>query len=1042
MNDLVNEKRIREALNIYCEEVNKYYKAGNIESSYNKPVIDLLESFDCSAHDFSGARSGDTGENIDIKMWHKDEDISKNPPFGAIEVKKVNGIDDRAKKQIVIEAVKYENVILTDNVEWRFYNNESEKLYNGFKLMKVNSLNEFEIDEDRIELFISSIKDFILKRPNKITSSNTLAYYMAEYSKTIKTIVFNILNSESNKPMYSELNALYSKIKQELLPELKIKEFSDMYAQTIVYGLFIARYNDSSLNNFSRGEAISNLTRESHLLKQFFQHVATSENLHPTLDDSINKLCELFTLADLKQLLDQYEKKDPIVHFYEDFLGYYDMKQKKEFGAYYTPVPIVDYMVKMVDDLLVNECGITNGLANNETITVTVKCDEYTKGKSIKNEKKIDVPKVAILDPACGTGTFGAEIIKYIKEKYFSNSNEIFYSKWLQNDNGLMSRLICFEIMMTSYVIAHLKIRRTLSETLNGQQIDKDIRTNVFLTNTLTEPKSIFERNTQVSFFDFSGAITEEAEQADKWKSRRPLQVIIGNPPYLYSSKNKYDISEYRFETDGKTKLAERNPKGLNDDYVKFIRFAEQHIQKEGQGILAFITNNGYLDNITFRGMRASLLRTFDKIYILNLHGNSLKKERTPDGKKDENVFDITIGVSIFIGVKTTKSKEWAQVKYAELYGTRKSKFDCLDNKNIIYSNVTIDKTNARFIPQAKDGQKKYEQGISVAELFNVISTGIDTGNDGFAISNDKSEIMGKLKNIQNAQSDEEIINIIGKLYSGQTVDKLRKDVNLDGDIVSLNYRPFESKYTYYTGISGGWLSRPRDKKIMKCLDKLVNNYAMIFQKQGSSKWSDIFVSKSIIDSHYIGSKSYMAPLLIEIDNMTNEKVYNMNENAIKKIIHKLKNKPNCEDIFDYCYGVLYDLNYRKNNNAFLNKDYPRIPVPENDKIFKKYVSFGSKLRKVHLMDVMVSSDLKLESSNNNIQIEKIKYNNGKVIINNDTSIIGICEEVWNFCIGSYQIIDKWLKNRKDESLSFENFELLKRIVGIIEETIKLQNNL
>ena len=423
MNDLSNNKVIINAIKKYCDEVNKYNKAGNIESSYNKPVIDLIQSFGCTAHDFSGARSGDNGENIDIKLWHEGEDINITPPFGAIEVKKINGEDDRARKQIIIEAKKFGNVILTYNITWKFFNDESDKMYNGFILLKKNSLNEYEIDESKIELFISSIKSFVLKKPVSIKSSNKLAYYMAEYAKTIKTIVYNILNSNGKKPMFNELLALYSKLKEDLLPDLKVNEFSDMYAQTIVYGLFIARYNDSSLENFSRGEAISNLTKESHLLKEFFHHVATSDNLHPTLDDSINKLCELFALTNLKKLLDQYEKRDAIIHFYEDFLGYYDLKQKKEFGAYYTPVPIVDFMVEKVDELLIKEFNINNGLANNETTTITVKCDEYEYGKSIKNEKRIEVPKVAILDPACGTGTFGAEIIIYImKMKYFMQS--------------------------------------------------------------------------------------------------------------------------------------------------------------------------------------------------------------------------------------------------------------------------------------------------------------------------------------------------------------------------------------------------------------------------------------------------------------------------------------------------------------------------------------------------------------------------------------------------------------------------------------------
>ena len=1040
MEKVIDDKIIKNAMKIYCQEVNKYYKAGNIESSYNKPVIDLIQSFDCTAHDFSGARSGLNGENIDIKLWHTNEDINKMPPFGAIEVKKVDGVDGRARNQIIIESKKFGNVILTDNVYWMFYKSDSDKMYNGFQLLIKNENNEFEIDKSKVDLFIATIKDFVLEKPNEIRSSNRLAYYMSEYARTIKTIVFNILQTDSSKPMYNELYALYSRLKEELLPDLDIKTFSDMYAQTIVYGLFIARYNDKTTENFTRGEAIENLSKESHLLKQFFQHIATSEELHPTLDDSITKLCNLYALTDLKKLLDQYEKKDAIVHFYEDFLTYYDIEQKKEFGAYYTPVQVVDYIVNMVDKSLVNDFSIDKGLANNDTITINVKCQPYTERKKVKNEKKIDVPKVAILDPACGTGTFGAEIIKYIKNKYFSNGNEIFYKDWLQEKNGLMSRLISFEIMMTSYVIAHLKIRRTITETLGNQELDRNLPSNIFLTNTLAEPKSILEKDNQLSLFDFSAAITEEAENADKWKCRRPIQVIIGNPPYLYSSKNSYNVDEYRYETDGITKLNERNPKGLNDDYVKFIRFSEKHIQQDGKGILAFITNNGYLDNQTFRGMRASLLRTFDTIYILNLHGNSIKKEIAPDGSKDENIFDIRIGVSIFIGIKTTIKSNWANVKYAEIFGSRDKKFQILDKNEIQFTDVTPDKKMAIFVPQKDNGKEKYEQGISIVDLFNYTTTGIDSGNDKFALSYQKSTINETINKIKNAQSDTEILEIIGKLYSGQTIKKLNDDIKLNGKITRISYRPFDFKYTYYTGISGGWLSRPRDKKIMEALSNIQDNYAIVYQKQGNKEWRDIFVSNNIIDSHYIGAKSYVAPLIIKVDDLTNERIYNFNSNAIKKLTQNINNKVSPEEIFDYCYGVLNDAEYKKSNNEFLLRDCPRIPIIENEEMLEKYSEAGSKLRKLHLMESNAQKELQVESKNNNLSIDIVKYENERLKINKDTSIIGINEEVWEYYIGGYQVIDKWLKSHKGELLSIDYFNHLKRIVGIIEETIKIQN--
>lgn len=1045
MENIINEETIKKALKKYCYEVNKYYKAGNIESSYNKPVVDLIEIFGCSAHDFSGERSGANGENVDIKLWHIDEDINSIPPFGAIEVKKVDGRDARARKQVIIEAEKFGNVILTDNVTWEFYHADSEEMYNGFKLLMKNESNEFELDESKIDLFITTIKDFILEKPTNIRSSNRLAYYMSEYARTIKTIVYNILKGDKSKAMHNELFGLYSKIKQELLPDLQIKEFSDMYAQTIVYGLFIARYNDKTTEDFTRGEAIGNLSKESHLLKQFFQHIATSDNLHPTLDDSIDNLCELYSLANLTELLDQYGNKDAIVHFYEDFLTYYDLEQKKSFGAYYTPVSVVRYIINKVDEVLLNEFSINNGLANNDTITIKVKCDPYTVGTGKRQktltEKEIDVPKVAILDPACGTGTFGAEIIKYIKDKYFSNGNEAFYKDWLQNKNGLMQRLISFEIMMTSYVIAHLKIRRMLSETLGGQELDKKLPSNIFLTNTLAEPKSILERNEQISLFDFSGAITEEAENADQWKCRRPIQVIIGNPPYLAASKNSYDISAYKYETDGKTPFGERKHL-LNDDYVKFIRFAENHIQKDERGVLAFITNNGYLDNQTFRGMRASLLRTFDKIYIVNLHGNSIKKEQSPDGSKDENVFDIMVGVSIIIGIKTSTDSKWAKVYYSDIYGTRDKKFKCLDLNDISFEELNIDQKNAYFIPIDTTNKEEYNNGISLDKLFNIQSTGTDSGNDNVAIAKDRQTICQRVDIVKNALDEEPIIKLFGRFGRGGTAEQVKKDVERNGSIVPLNYRPFDERWTYYTGVCG-WLSRTKSK-VMQHFINNKKNLGIIFNRGGTSSkdFTSVFVTDKITDIHFFADVAYIAPLYTFSDDALTEKNINLNKSEFDMLTQHLNSKTSPLQVFDYCYGILNDLNYRKEYNEFLRRDYPRIPIIKNQEMLEKYSNAGEKLRKLHLMETNIEKELKVESSNNNLLIEFVKYQNGKLNINKDTVILGITEDIYQYYIGGYQVIDKWFKSHKGEILTIDYFNHIKKIAGIIEETIKIQKQL
>jgi predicted helicase len=1034
---------LKQAIKKYFNAVCGRYIAGNIESSYNKPIAELFETFDCKTMDMSGERKGKSGENIDIKLWHGNEDINDIKEFAGIEVKVIGGIDKRAREQNITEIKKYGNVILTDNLRWEFYTNSETQMYNGFELITKNG-SELKLDETKLDLFIHSIMDFITTEPANIKSSNKLAEYMARHASTIRVIIRGILNGGSTKPMFNELSALLSRLQSELLPELSINDFADMYAQTIVYGLFIARYNDKTPEDFTLGEAITNLSQESHLLKQFFGHITTTEKLHPTLSNTIEKLCKLFATVNLHELLDKDEQRDTIVHFYEEFLSFYDPQQRKNLGAYYTPVQVVRYMVDMVDKILVNDFNIEKGLANNGTTNIIIESDPYQSGKKTLTKKTISVPQVAILDPADGTGTFEAEIIKYIKQKYFNGGNASFYKKWIQDKNGLLSRLVGFEIMITSYVVARLKIRRTIAETL-GEIPEENLPTNIFLTNTLAKPKSLLEKNAQQSFFDFSGAITEEAENADKWKCRRPIKVIIGNPPYNASSVNFYDISAYKFEVDGKTKLQEKNPKWLNDDYVKFIRFAEQHIENDGNGVLAFISNNGYLDNPTFRGMRSSLLRTFDKIHILNLHGNSNKQETCSDGSKDENIFDIRVGVAIIIAIKASHSKNFAKVFYGDVYGLRENKFSILESKQVEYKEIIPDNKTASFIPCVTVGKDDYNNGISLTDLFIKYSIGIVMGRDNLCVQNTQADIEKVLYDMQTKDPEQLRQQYgLGKDTRDWTVkgaiDEVEKQ---DGEITQIAYRPFDSRWTYFTGKSKGFHCMPRGEVMQNFIGG--ENVGIIFVRGDTNKTnSSAFIVNSITDNSINISQSSgvcsVAPLFIKGSDLINEFTPNFNPKQLDKLTQNLTTKPTQIQVFDYCYGVLYDPNYREKYNEFLKRDYPKVPIIENETMFKKYTAAGEKLRKLHLMQTNAELDLQIDGGD--LEIGAIKYINSELWINKTTKIIGIPNEVYNYFIGGYQVLSKWFKNHKGEELTIENFEHIKKVAGILAETIKVQKEI
>lgn len=1064
----------KEIVATYFKSVCDAYRLGNVESSYNAPIIALFTGLGCAARDLSGERKGQAGENIDIKLWHTEEDVTETEPFAGVEVKKVGGIDDRARAQIKTEADKYGNAILTDNLEWRFWRAGDTKIYTGLRLIELVN-EQLVLKEENVELFISLVEDFLLHDPAQIKSSTKLAEYMAMHARTIRSIISGILKDDGNGqplvneiqkriPMFPELYGLYSKIQSELRPLITSREFADMYAQTIVYGLFIARYNDTTPDSFDRYEAIKFLQEESELLKQFFMHITGTGKKHPTLEGVIDKLCSLYRICNVSSLLERDERKDTIIHFYEEFLTFYDPALRKALGVFYTPVQAVQYLISTVDKILNEDLGIEGGLSNNEQITIKVPCEPYqVSRKKWLSEKQISVPRVAILDPACGTGSFGAEIIKYIKKTYFSGARSAFYENYIQQENGLLSRLIGFEIMMTSYVVAHLKIRRTIDETL-GHLPSVHLPTNIFLTNTLAPPMSDVERGEQLSLFDFSAAITDEAYHADTWKSRRPIKVIIGNPPYLAASTNPYDISAYKTETDGVTDFGERKH-WLNDDYVKFFRFSEQIINKNTEGVLAFVSNNGYLDNPTFRGMRASLLRNFDKIYIVNLHGSANKKETAPDGSKDENIFDIMQGVSLFIGVKKTKKTDWAKVYYTDVWGTRKTKLDILANGELTFTQLKLDQKMAYFIPFGNNDKDAYDNGVGLSELFPTNVTGIVSGNDDVAIAPTKAELIRRMDIVKNATDEKDIFDLWKRYSRGQTAEKIQNDVLSDGIITPISFRPFDSRWTYYSGNSCGWVLWPREKSTMGHLladatSPIGTNIGMVFCKTSRSFFSP-FVSQNIIAHRLFSAMceiTYIAPLYLHSEATLTEEIWtaNINEDAFEKLTQHLSTKPTPIEVFDYVYGILHDPAYYEKYEQYLCRDFPRVPVINepieercdesffvSEELYNKYVSAGERLRKLHLMQIKSPATLSLEpNTSEDLEIGAVKYKNGILQLNANKNITGISQAVWDYQIGGHQVLNKWFKEHKGEPLSIDTFAHIENIVGLLEETIRIKDEL
>jgi len=549
------------------------------------------------------------------------------------------------------------NLLLTNYLEFRWYVRGQHRL--SAAPAKAAAKGKLRKQKEGLEPLLALLQAFLHAEVPTVASSKELAERMAALARLTRDAIARAFEDESGG---GSLHQQMEGFRKVLLHDLTREQFADMYAQTIAYGLFTARCHHQGKEPFSRKHAPYDLPKTNPFLRKAFAYVAGVE-LDERVVWVVDDLAELLGRSDMEAILKDFgrrtRREDPVVHFYETFLAAYDPKMREARGVYYTPEPVVSYIVRSIDQILKSDFGLKDGLADTTTIplyrTVT------TRNGKTRREKAGECHKVLILDPACGTGTFLYGVIDHIHEHEVGRGRAGAWSGYVSRH--LLPRLFGFELLMAPYAVAHMKLGLQLAET--GYDFQADERLRIYLTNTLEEAHELSGLPL------FAQWLAEEANAASRVKQEAPVMVILGNPPYSGHSANVgrwiVDLLHGKdtmtgkatgnyFEADGKP-LGEKNPKWLNDDYVKFIRFAQWRIEQTGYGILGFITNHGYLDNPTFRGMRQSLMETFDDIYVLDLHGNTKKKEVAPDGSKDDNVFDIQQGVAICLMVKCPKGK-------------------------------------------------------------------------------------------------------------------------------------------------------------------------------------------------------------------------------------------------------------------------------------------------------------------------------------------------------------------------------------------------
>ncbi len=1033
----------------YVQNINDRYKRGNAtEHTFRGDLQQLIESLvkDVKATNEPKRQSCGAPDYILTK---------KEIPVGFIEAKNVGDKDlDGSKKtgnkeQFDRYKASLGNLIFTDYLDFHLYRDGVFITKISIAVLTDKGIEPLSMNFDS---FTNFIKDFCTHIGQTIKSSKKLAEMMAGKARLLSEVIEKALISDESHDEDSTLKDQMMAFKQILIHDITPKGFADVYSQTIAYGMFAARLHDPTLPTFSRQEAAELIPKSNPFLRKLFGYIAG-----PDIDDRIkwivDSLVDVFLACNVEEILKNYGKttkmEDPIIHFYETFLSEYDPKLRKARGVWYTPAPIVNFIVRAVDDILKTDFDLPQGLADTSKTKIKINL-QATDRRYTNNIKTIEeeIHRVQILDPATGTGTFLAEVVKHIHKKF--EGQQGIWSKYVETH--LLPRLNGFELLMASYAMAHLKLDLLLTET--GYKPTKDQRFRVYLTNSL-------EEHHQDTGTLFANWLSSEANEANHIKRDSPVMCVIGNPPYAVSSSNKSEWIEKLIE-DYKKDLNERNIQSLSDDYVKFIRFGQYFIDKNTEGVLAYISNNSFIDGITHRQMRKSLLESFDTIYILDLHGSSKRREVADDGSRDENVFDIMQGVSINIFIKTGKKKknELAKVFQTDLKGLRSEKYQILQDNSLNTLNwQKLDLTPPQyfFVKKDFDNIDEYQNGFSIVDLFKSYNSGLTTEFDDIAIQNTSKEAKKLLENLQSKSEIE--IQQIYKLQNDK-LDKIKRaitDVKISqAQILKLDYRPFDSKYTVYTGKTNGLMGRPR-YDLMKHF--LKENQGLIVGRQGQvigdSEWNIVTITNTLVDCNiFYRGRGTVFPLYLypEAKDLfaTQARTPNLNPDILKQITEGVDLKFTNEkestdgtfapiDVLDYIYAVLHSPTYRETYKEFLKIDFPRVPYPKDAATFWQLVELGGALRQIHLLESPIVEKYITQYPNDGDNVvTKPKYENGKVYINDTQYFNNVPEVAWHFYIGGYQPAQKWLKDRKERTLEFDDILHYQKIIVALFETDRL----
>jgi predicted helicase len=922
---------------------------------------------------------------------------------------------------------------------------------------------------------------FTLKHREQITTAKEMASRLAEVARGIRSAIQNVLAVESeNGPM----TQIMGDFKKSLVHDLDPEQFADTYAQTITYGLLSARITDPSKNTLD--DLASHMQTNPFLkeLMESFIHVGgrkkSEKGVGLDFDElGVSEVIDVLDNANMEAVVRDFgrtnQQEDPVIHFFEGFLQEYDSTIRKDRGVFYTPRPVVSFIVRSVDELLRTEFGLEDGLA-----------DASTWGDMVARIDDLEIPEgatpdqafIQILDPATGTGTFLVDVIDLIHNtmtaKWQAEGHGKVKIQELWNDyvpEHLLPRLHGYELMMAPYAIAHMKIGLKLYET--GYRFESDVRARVYLTNAL-EPAQDFSDRLAFAI----PALAHEAEAVNAVKRDQRFTVVIGNPPYAGVSANMSEdaaalIEAYKY-VDG-APLGERKH-WLHDDYKKFIRFAQLRIAHSGYGVQAYVTNHGYIDDPTARGMRQNLATSFHSVSILDIHGSLKKRESPPEGHTDQNVFDIEPGVAISFFRRSFDKASTRPVSHCHLWGTREQKYHFLLESSfngIDWTAASPVTPHYLFIPQDRTLQGEYDSGWSVSEIFRIGSTSVQTSRDAFVTDLDADCLLRRIEELGDSEIEDTVLRSRYKLKDGRNwklscARDFIKDAGAHpSSIKRILYRAFDFRNIYFASQLINW---PRNE-VMKHMS-LPNVALLIPRHLSGPNFRHVFCSDQLTEMCVLSTAGreqnyhyplYQYPDLSEPNSLLNDETaahpnftpefltaLSVNLSLAPVRPHGLPTGISPREIFGSIYATLHSPTYRLRYAPFIGMGFPKTPLPGSLELFRELSQCGEELVSLHLLESQVSSDqLGTLIGSNDFKVEEVSYSDETVWIDKAKTrgFKGVPEEVWNFYIGGYQVCEKWLKDRQAKGgknprpgrvLSDEDIEHYQKIVVALSETIRI----